>query len=482
LVFLCSSRICLIFEDRLFSEVAVECLVLSALQSFLAPKPTQAVIHIFGICAFCVAIATRLAKEHSARLLKSVRGADSFLDHAVKQKFTSVGSAIHHVMEAASTDPNNILKQIFHECRMGQDLCHMSSVALQFEGGSFVRPRDKREDLLKMLQEWMDDGEVSPVLIELQPAYVTVSLLLDWDLLRVLFRDITRRTFMNNKCDFTPTLRMIVLDSGDRVQLHINGNLKRERKTNTGNNRFVVNLWETVAKALGGTFSAPATLELPLAETQPIFSPRESPPMFEGIGSKAVSFRSKGHELLSSGNKNSNDLSASLDSRDSLSSSGRNQLPQNLTVAAVDDSLLVRKSLQQIFKRHMNVSQESYVAGLTYEEALRFPSELGEKKVNIAIFDENLEYEEETLNGTLLGVLAREKRFTGCLILHSANTALSVGLDPSFDGFVEKTSSHDSFVAGVSLAWTKHLNSIREQNAKMEIPSTTSEQVARLRS
>jgi len=435
LVLVSSTRAWFIFENRQFSEVAFECFLLNAAQSWLAPRASKGPIQIFGICTICVAMATRIAKEYSAQLLRSVHGADSFLDHALKQKFSSVGSAIHQVLEVSPPiiEINSILKQVLKECRVGQNSCHISSYAMQYQGGSFVKQEGKLRDLLSTIDEWIESGEISRCSIKVQPFNVTrIDLLIDWQMLKVLLCDMTRR--MDN--DNSLFLRVLVIDKC--VHLKIESKLKRNMNgfeaflDQKPKEHFVLHMWQTIATALGGTFLSDDTVEFPLPEFPQPYSPvsllsintpfLESPPSFS----------------------------------DSKKGCVREGFPRNLTLALVDDSVLVRKSLQQIFKKRIDSSQFSFVTGNSYEEALAFPSELINKQVDIAIFDENLEYDEAVLKGTSLAVLAREKGFHGCSILHSANAGLAASLNSAFDGFVEKTASYDVFIAGIQAAWIAH--------------------------
>jgi len=128
-------------------------------------------------------------------------------------------------------------------------------------------------------------------------------------------------------------------------------------------------------------------------------------------------------------------------------------LPKNLTIAVLDDSLLVRKSISHMIKHHLKASPQSFTTGGEPTEALLFPTEIGSKQVDIAIFDENLDYANQVIKGTSLAVLAREQGFAKCLILHSANADLINNLHPVFNGFVEKTSSKEIFLNGVQHAW-----------------------------
>jgi len=133
-------------------------------------------------------------------------------------------------------------------------------------------------------------------------------------------------------------------------------------------------------------------------------------------------------------------------------------LPRNLAVAVLDDNSLVRKSMGIILRLHVIANMDrSVVLGATLDEALSFPQTIIDKKVDIAIFDENLEFADTgTLKGSILAARALKLGFKGCLILHSANTALAENLDPCFHGFVEKTSSKEYFLRCLAVAFQRY--------------------------
>lgn len=112
-----------------------------------------------------------------------------------------------------------------------------------------------------------------------------------------------------------------------------------------------------------------------------------------------------------------------------------------------------------MFKHHLRADKDrSFVTGATMKEALFFPQELCLKDVDVAIFDENLDYgDEEMAKGTALAAQARQRGFKKCAILHSANVELGKTLDPAFNGFVEKTSSREAFIRNIARIYDEYL-------------------------
>ena len=141
------------------------------------------------------------------------------------------------------------------------------------------------------------------------------------------------------------------------------------------------------------------------------------------------------------------------------------RLPTGLTFAILDDNALVRANLLRLVVQHLHADRKtSFATGQTLEEAIFFPHDIVAREVDVAIFDENLDYEPSPTNpqvpsrmtGSELVRVARQRGFTGCAILHSANGDLSMDYDKAaFDGFVEKTSKRHEFIEGIARIWVR---------------------------
>jgi hypothetical protein len=133
------------------------------------------------------------------------------------------------------------------------------------------------------------------------------------------------------------------------------------------------------------------------------------------------------------------------------------KLPSNLCFAVLDDNSLVRKNVERISRVHLKSDPRSFSRGSHFEECLKFAEELVESEVDIAIFDENLEYGDVHLSGSDIARLARQRGFTGCMVRHSAQTIVPGSCtDSCFDGYIEKTTSRQAFAEGITKAWAKH--------------------------
>jgi len=129
-------------------------------------------------------------------------------------------------------------------------------------------------------------------------------------------------------------------------------------------------------------------------------------------------------------------------------------LPCNVSFAILDDNLLVRRNAE----RMVSPSTLFLSRGRTREECMEFPQAIIEANVDIAIFDEHLDYFglTTTIRGSHLAQRARELGFKGCIVLHSASSHVSSEME-CIDGFVNKTTSRKEFMRGIHRAWMTHL-------------------------
>jgi hypothetical protein len=443
-VMLVSSRVLLAFENRLFSEMAIESFALTAIQILYAAPSIQSAVAIICGCGLIIALATVMMKENVHQLMKVVKNADSFLDHALKQKFSSVGAAINQILETSATalDPANrlLLTETLKECRSGRNSCYLSSYVIQYQAGLHQFIKQDSMNLIECLERWIENGDlINCDLVYNETESPALQLNFDWELFRILICD------MAKNIESTSPFVLNVTKTGSTVQLCFRNRTAIARqvlqapasKEMKFRREFLQGVRKTVAIALGGNLIE-SNLEFPLE--QPM---KTSPSSAFGLLSPIESSSSPLSKIVMSGPPTMPVAN----------------VPKHLVFAVLDDSNLVRKSLSHMFKRHLHASPLSFVRGETQEEASFFPHELEPRNVDIAIFDENLEYSSEMLNGSALATQARARGFTRCAILHSANLQLAKNLDPAFNGFVEKTLSRERFLSEVTRVWSEYVTS-----------------------
>jgi len=139
-------------------------------------------------------------------------------------------------------------------------------------------------------------------------------------------------------------------------------------------------------------------------------------------------------------------------------------VPKNLIVAVLDDNSLVRMNVQRILHKDLEASPSSVVRGATYDECINFVNYLVDTQPDIAVFDENLDFDREgSLSGTRIAKKARELGYEGCMVRHSSETlavaqdgSRTAKCDPLFDGTIEKTCQKSDFLLGICEAWRSY--------------------------
>jgi len=132
-------------------------------------------------------------------------------------------------------------------------------------------------------------------------------------------------------------------------------------------------------------------------------------------------------------------------------------LPEGLVIAVLDDNQLVRKNVARICRSDLKGDELKFLAiGDVVEDCERFINDIIAFQVDIALFDENLDYDEVHRSGTTLAQEARRRGFKGCALLHSA-AAPGKDLDSAFDGHVEKTADRGQFCENIARAYHRHL-------------------------
>jgi hypothetical protein len=430
-VMLASTRVILCFQNRAYGELAWETFAVNAIQILMAPPAAQG--SVVFICCYCsiVVLVVAIMRESALRLILTMKRANSFLDHALKQKFSSVGAAIGHVLESYTNGFGHLarlaLVRALQECRLGQNSCYLSSFTLQHHAGRRNLSNKNIDDLVRNLNWLKAHGEL-PIDFIINTTHAAIEVNTDWDLLKSLLIDVSKDWVAE---DAMKELRIEVLENLNICDISIRLNhqppsLSKHRRNHSFNSgiksNFTQQIRKTVCSELGAEYLDDGRVRIPF------------------ISALEVSANLQGAAPLGSANCESRDL-----------------FPAGLTIAAIDDSLLVRKSLAHIFKKYLNASgTDSFISGSTRQEALFFSKDVVEHNVDIAIFDENLEFEGEVIRGTDLAADARRNGFTKCAILHSADQGLAQINNSIFDGFIEKTVSKQRFVEEIARVWNDY--------------------------
>ena len=481
-VALATSRIPLTFEKRRFSQIQSKIALCAGMSNILRRDSELSFILAFVSVttqAFCAVIS--FSRENVAWIIQQEKDVQSFVHHQMKQKFSGVGSAVEHVLEACenlqdetlSVSCRQLLVNALRECRRGHDGCHIANIMRSIDKGRYLA-RNTPKTLRTLLGEWtnkrmaasLDIRRVTFVFfddhgeIEDDDEILDIPFLLDWELLRLVVNEwiqmaqelvfeVRKDNGKGRKTEFILTLRV----KGLRVGRTCN---------------------RVLAKALDATFSKDETT-LQLALVPGLYSSRPAIFSQSMISSDVEDDRSPSTSLETLPIETKKSLTPLALNRELglLVMDGNSAvLPPNLTFAVLDDNLLVRRNLDRVIALHLKGSKSSFTRGATSQEALFFPHELVSLDVDIAVFDENLDYDDvvpifsssgmaaTTLKGSHLALVARQLGFKGCMILHSAHASANSCCQSShiFDGFIEKTASRHALIAGIEAAYLNHIN------------------------
>ncbi|KAH9258731.1 hypothetical protein BASA81_003233 [Batrachochytrium salamandrivorans] len=334
--------------------------------------------------------------------------AEFFLSHANKQRFASVGATVELLLRTNSTRRHcQLLRSAQLECRMGYARCLASNIYRK-----------------------LNQGEPRPSLFSLphKPAYTEIT---------------------------STTMAELLITSKTTFTCYGNGENKWEHD-------WLVRLdWELLHLVLTDFARMGLRLDrvtLDHAEQRLILVTNVPlPPTSNVILMRLVAYLGK----MVVG---STELIMSVHIASSLPSSPQSQIPSQLLLhqdrcrhlcrlrfAMVDDNALIRKNFERLMHRNLGVPLANlFIYGATLEETKLFPQRLMESSVDVAIFDQNLDFDEEFLKGSELASEAKRLGFTGCLVLHSSDIKIAELMATGvFHGGVGKTADSAQFIDGL---------------------------------
>ncbi|KAH9258730.1 hypothetical protein BASA81_003232 [Batrachochytrium salamandrivorans] len=349
---------------------------------------------------------------------------EAFLSHAIKQKFASVGSALEQFSLVHRTTLPPLLVESINECKLGHSMCYAASIYRKLNQGE-MRPQHKIgvDNLRKQLATTPMGNLLLPKQgLSLDP---NIHVEMDWELFHLVLTELARRR-----------KRIVrVWISGDslvKLQFHLPARSL---------NLVTIQLMQQ----LKARFTGNDVLEI---DCKIYFSSPSSQPCSPlvaiyvlGNTSTAMKRGSRLQELL--GESYLHALSG-------------------LKFALVDDNALIRRNFYRLLTQNLGIPPDNILCmGETLLECKHFPTTICEGGVDIAIFDQNLDFESiededgTSIRGSNLALRAKRLGFTGCMILHSSDAQHSSpdANNYIFHSTVEKTASPVKFATGVAKAW-----------------------------
>lgn len=342
-------------------------------------------------------IYTQLAQENEA---------ESFLSHAVKQKFAAVGGAVSQILVRMNLP---LLRTVTNECHIGHARCHASNLYRKLEQGD-LRARDTKT--FEFIDDQLKSTPVANMLFTCNTQYsgnMHVAGEADWEVIHLVLCELARK-------DRTVVL-VCCCDEKERLLLTLNQAIQNvhvilRRLVKEANARFEANVLVFEMKMCNTLVAATTSVSV--------------------TGSPQFRHRSNNN----------------TDKEDVL---------RTLRFAIVDDNALIRKNVERILLHMLNIPKGNILLfGATFEEAQRFPQAICSQRVDIAIFDQNLDFDEHgSLLGSELVLEAKLCGFKGCCILHSSDSCLNdlMLTNTAFHGAVEKSANPIKFTNNVTRLW-----------------------------
>jgi uncharacterized membrane protein YGL010W len=398
-------------SQRRFSEFTQETCLLTIVTFFTS---TCTGVDIMG---FFITVLTALLCASIRASTQPLMDADSctqqFMDHAVKQKFANVATAVENALElpnlgldVAVTDS---LRGTLRECRCGYDRCRLASITSLMRRGK--TPRGEHDIEAKALsavaRDWQNLLGVPVTLTTRSPAEAVVGL--DWELLRLV-------------------LSTTVIHGEFRaVSIMLRG----------GNELSVIP-------------SPPSSLTLlshPMAKLAMAHVGAEWSMRFRCF--KVRPPRGRGFDRLLRWPRPPGENHEEEEEEEDP------HLPPNLKYAVLDDSFVSRKAVMHVIRTYLNGSNESMERGACLQDVFAFVDIVVAYSYDVCILDQHMDFEgeQDEVLGTNVALMLRVRGYRGKIVLHSADTSFANNLPDGVDAWFEKTASREVLAKSLAKVW-----------------------------
>lgn len=397
-------------EDRIYSKLQADLFLWAGGSMALSHQNVgvSGLIGFLGLMCTISLLVTSCSREVVFRHMAQEKEAEIFLSHAIKQKFAAVGAAAEQIL---LTYQNELLLRAMFECRMGHDRCHAANLFRKLDQNE---PRAASKLKFEDVQRELESTTSAQLLLTSSTVLDSlggVEVEMDWEMLHLVLTDLARtgQTLASAWCV--------------RNTSHLCLQLERNMPEQPG-----VILSKLVSELHGDITGNVLRFRVR-------FQVPNSPPTRQ----------------------------ASLQFQVELG--GRHAVLSKLKFALVDDNVLIRKNMDRMLHGSLGVPLANLLTvGATMDECLRFPPSVIAHGADIAIFDQNIDFDcGETLKGSDLAFQAKQLGFKGCLILHSSDVNLLQILSQGvFHGAIEKSANSAKLVQGIDEAWTRFTQSSSE--------------------
>ena len=442
-------RILSVFEERSSLVILKEnSLFHSILILSITSKCLNAVVSCISFVSLILTYTISSLRLLKMETVQRETDAQSFILHALKQKFAVIGSFLEDFIESSQDSMNessfyyhhptevhqfdtmdsctSLLRNALKECRIGHDRCHTANVVKGLEEGRYENVFHQGY-VFETLHLWNEKKELHLETIQFEPDGVDFEIRIGWEILKLILKEWTR----NASC------LKVTLETSDnhaKLNLTVNSSLNLNNFVNVQKLKDFVN----------ATFVNDCKMQIEV----------------ELLG-KVVLSQSIPFANLLTPKPIINEYFKTL---------------AGLKFAVLDDNLMIRTVMARILTNYLvepkkrsspffndqdigkvKENKAIFLKGANYFEGLSFPKFIIDNNVDIAIYDLHLEFMINNKNFHLSGIelakRARDLGFKGCQILHSADFPKLNLQDNVFNGFVEKSSSRDSFIREIVRAW-----------------------------
>jgi hypothetical protein len=383
------------------------------------------IITIIASSSFVICLMETSVQELPSIFLEQEREAQMFLAHAIKQKFASLGVTVFNLIEFTEII-SPTLSIILNECRIGQDRCHAPNLAKRLEQGLYT----SNIYFSSLMKELQNTATCLTLFHDSQIFYKdcishVVEIELDWEIFHVWLTELAQRKIAILEITttiFNPTQTFIPNNENfnGEISLNLNSCLL------PNSNKIFLNTFSILTKCL----------PLRIIENKIILSTRIRIPNV--IPSPIVKV------------ENVSKVRNQLNVHDFF-------ILSHLSYAVLDDNALIRKHLHHTLIKALNIPNECIILrGSCLEEVFQFAKEITTRNVDVAIIDQNLEYNNILYKGTDIAAEAKRLNFQNCLVIHSSDMNLHTLVQSSyFHGAVEKSIDSYKLLDGILKAYKR---------------------------
>lgn len=401
-------------------------------------------IFIVSVCVcWFVRLGVWITTMQAMQMIGMENKTNSFLNHAVKQKFSSILFVLNRALPNVSGQIRDVLTDAYCECLRAHDLCHLFN--LSRVASQRLAMRKKNVTVKEIVDELAHKfSAIKNFHVDFRPTFVVEgTFFIDLEVLVLYFSTLLPLdeiiTTKNGEMKYFLNVETNLVEkthakSFEEVQICLklrkvdqNSKVETEVPFLSRHLKWVAELlsWVENIYSIGFVRKGDSWVGIVLTLT---FDPHVV--KIKPISTIGLMPIKKASQVIQ-------------------------ELPSGLSFAVLDDVKLVRDStLMLLLERLQGNNKKSFALGATYAEAMLFVSKCNTECCDIAVVDYYLDYEDAELSGMHIAINLRKQGFKGLIFIHSANEGID--LDYSvIDGFIAKGFDARAIHFQITSAWNK---------------------------